>query len=269
MKHNTRNLARRLAAVLLALGMVLSCMVVASALELPDLISHGSNPPSAETGEETPDNDENSNALGRLEDLNDTISGWFVPTAPDQVKEAFGIADEEYAKTHTYCFAVNTSQNIVIAYTWDESDGSFSKPEKAFVCSCGLSNSPTKKGVFKTSDTYRWRALNGGVWGQWATRITGHYLFHSVPYKAKDPSTLKTAEYNKLGENASEGCVRLSVKDAKWIQKNCPAGTIVYIYDGSDVREPLAKPTPTKIDPTSPYAGWDPTDPNERNPWKA
>lgn len=189
------------------------------------------------------------------------------PTAPDNVKEAFSVADDAYAAKHDYAFAVNTSQNIVIAYKRAE-DGTYTTPEKAFVCSCGLESSPTKKGTYRTTDTYRWRLLNGNVYGQWATRITGPYLFHSVPYTSKDPSTLETAEYNKLGSNASAGCVRLSVKDAKWIQKHCPEGTLVTIYDGTGVKEPLAKPTALKIDVNSPYAGWDPTDPNERNPWK-
>ena len=263
MKNRNIRFGRRLLAVLLTLGMAVSCMVLVSAFDL-SLLPQGSNGLGAPE-ETTTASEESSNALGRLGDLNN-FGGWFVPTAPDQVKEAFGVADEAYAKTHEYCFAVNTSQNIVIAYKMGN-DGTFSDPEKAFVCSCGLASSPTKKGTFRTTDTYRWRLLNGGVYGQWATRITGSYLFHSVPYTAKDPSTLETAEYNKLGQNASAGCVRLSVKDAKWIQKHCPEGTIVYIYDGSDVREPLSKPTPTKIDPSSPYAGWDPTDPNENNPW--
>ena len=114
-----------------------------------------------------------------------------------------------------------------------------------------------------------WRQLNGGVWGQYATRITGQYLFHSVPYEKKDPSTLETAEYNKLGQNASAGCIRLAAIDAKWIKNRCPEGTLVYIYDGTGIREPLARPVAQKIDPNSPNAGWDPTDPKAENPWKA
>ena len=260
-KHN---MVKRVAAILLMLGIVLSAMVVSFAEEgiLTGLIPNGSNPPTQE--EPTTSASENTNALGAVGQL---VGNWFVPTAPDQVKEAFGDADEEYSKTHDYCFAVNTSQNIVIAYQMGE-DGTFSKPVKAFVCSCGLSSTPTKKGIFRTSDRYMWRALNGGVYGQYATRITGHYLFHSVPYKKKDPSTLKTAEYNKLGQNASEGCIRLAAHDAKWIKNRCPEGTIVYIYSGENIREPLAKPTPQRIDPNSPYAGWDPTDPKPENPWK-
>lgn len=256
MKKN--QIVKRLLAVLLSLGMMVSCVVFAGALSLTDLFPSGSNPPVTD-----PENGGESSNLGKV------IENIFTPTAPDQVLEAFGVyADEDYTKSHEYCFAVNTSQNIVIAYTIG-SDGVYSKPVKALVCSCGLPSTPTKKGIFKTpGDQYQWRALNGGVYGKWATRISGPYLFHSVPYEKQSSSTLETAEYNKLGQNASAGCVRLACDDAKWVYNRCPAGTIVYIYDGSDVKEPLAKPTAQKIDPSSPYAGWDPTDANKNNPWK-
>ncbi len=257
---------KRLFAVLLAVGMMVSCFAMASALELSDLIPTGSNPPSSSTEESTTAKAEETTS--NREKARDAIKDIFIPSAPDQVVEAFGIADENYTKDHEYCFAVNTSQNIVIAYQQDE-EGVFSKPVKAFICSCGKAESPTKKGIFRTSDTYRWRALNGGVYGQFATRITGHYLFHSVPYEKQDPSTLETAEYNKLGQNASAGCVRLAAHDAKWIMNRCPKGTIVYIYDGSDVREPLARPTAVKLNPNDPRSCWDPTDPSADNPWKA
>ena len=56
------------------------------------------------------------------------------------------------------------------------------------------------------------------------------------------------------------------MEDAKWIYDNCPVGTKVTIYDSKDPG-PLGKPTPIRIDVNSPYRGWDPTDPNPRNPW--
>ena len=257
---------KRLFAVLLAVGMMVSCFAMASALELSDLIPTGSNPPSSSTEESTTAKAEETTS--NREKAREAIKDIFIPSAPDQVVEAFGAADEAYAKDHEYCFAVNTSQNIVIAYQQDQ-DGVFSKPVKAFICSCGKADSPTKKGIFRTSDRYNWRKLNGGVYGQYATRITGQYLFHSVPYEKQDPSTLETAEYNKLGQNASAGCIRLTVHDAKWIKNRCPEGTLVYIYDGTGIREPLARPVAQKIDPNSPNAGWDPTDPRAENPWKA
>lgn len=174
--------------------------------------------------------------------------------------------DTAYRNSHKYCIAVNTAQNIVIVYSKD-SDGNYTKPYKAMVASCGLDSSPTKLGTYYTKVKYRWRALNGNVYGQYATRIDGPYLFHSVPYKAQSADSLKWEEYNKLGSRASEGCVRMSVADAKWIYDNCELGTCVYLYSDASKQEPMAKPSAQKIPSDSPNKGWDPTDPSPDNPW--
>ena len=107
----------------------------------------------------------------------------------------------------------------------------------------------------------------GSVYGQYCSRITGGVLFHSVFYSTTNPGTLAYNSYNRLGTTASHGCVRLNVADAKWIYDNCPSGTLVNIYDSNNPG-PLGKPTPVKIDVNSKYRGWDPTDPNENNPWR-
>lgn len=126
---------------------------------------------------------------------------------------------------HPYSVAVNLTENIVTVYEKDEK-GDYTVPVKAFLCSVGES---TPEGTFQTIEKYDWRYLFGDVWGQYATRITGHYLFHSVPYFEKDKSTLEYEEYNKLGTTASMGCIRLTVKDAKWIYDNCPVYYILHI----------------------------------------
>ena len=188
---------------------------------------------------------------------------------PDKVAQAFldaGASSASYRKDHKYCIAVNTAQNLVTVYTTDN-ELRFTKPVRAMVCSCGLSSSPTKLGTYKTQNKYSWRALNGGVYGQYATRITGSYLFHSVPYYSQNKGKLETAEYNKLGSPASAGCVRMAVRDVKWIYNNCPLGTIVYLYSDSDLKEPMLKPSAMKIPSDNPYKGWDPTDPDKNNPW--
>lgn len=183
---------------------------------------------------------------------------------------ATGYCSAQYLKgsqnesTAQYMIKVNRKQNIVIVYAKDE-NGAYTKPYKAMVCSVGL-NDATPTGTWNTTDKYTWRLLSGNVYGQYATRITGHYLFHSVPYFTQSKSDLESEEYNKLGEPASLGCIRLSVEDAKWIYDNCPSGTTVTIYD-SDEAEPLAKPTPIKIDLNDSRKGWDPTDPDTNNPW--
>ena len=124
----------------------------------------------------------------------------------------------------------------------------------------------TPRGTFHLSTKYLWKELYGKVYGQYATRITGGVLFHSVPYYKKSKSALCTEKYNKLGQQASMGCVRLTVEDAKWIADNCPSGTTVEIYEDDDPG-PLGKPEAAHIDTDSPNKGWDPTDPDVANPW--
>lgn len=181
----------------------------------------------------------------------------------DYVTEAQGQSQKSDAP---YLFKVNRKQNIVIAYAKD-ANGDYTVPYKAMVCSVGV-DGKTPIGTYSTTgDKYEWRLLSGNVYGQYATRINGPYLFHSVPYFTQSKSDLEYEEYNKLGEPASLGCIRLSVEDAKWIQENCPKGTTVIIYD-SDEKEPLERPAPTRIDVNDSRRGWDPTDPDSNNPWK-
>ncbi len=169
-----------------------------------------------------------------------------------------------------YCIAVNTAQNVVTVYSKDPATGTYTRPVRAFICSTGL-NGATRSGTWYTSEKCgQWHSLQGGVQGQWATRIHSGILFHSVPYNTANKGDLEDGEFNKLGSNASAGCVRLCVRDVKWIYDNCPMGTCVTIYNDSTVREPLGKPSIQKITVSAKDArhGWDPTDPDPANPWR-
>lgn len=170
----------------------------------------------------------------------------------------------EAVSSSTYYIKINRQQNCVTVYEKDK-NGNYTVPVRAMVCSTGA-NQATPLGRFRIGGKYRWHELNGPVYGQYCSRITGHVLFHSVYYSTTDPSTLNYNAYNRLGNAASHGCVRLTVADAKWIYDNCPSGTVVEIYDSSNPG-PLGKPEPIRIDSSSRYRGWDPTDPDEKNPW--
>jgi len=132
-------------------------------------------------------------------------------------------------------------------------------PVKAFACSVGL-NGATPDGTFSIMDHLRWHELDGPSWGQWCSHITWNILFHSIPYQRfQDKYSLPASAYNKLGQAASHGCIRLACKDCKYIFDNCPIGTKVIIFHGSRSNDPLGKPMP-------PYVGswsknYDPTDP--------
>ena len=45
---------------------------------------------------------------------------------------------------------------------------------------------------------------------------------------------LEYEEYNKLGTSASMGCVRMCVRDVKWVYDFCNVGTTVEFYDDED-----------------------------------
>lgn len=171
-----------------------------------------------------------------------------------------------YSYNLPYYIRVNRQACTVTVYNAD-SDGNYTSPVIAFACSVGKDEeNETPLGTYNIIAHYRWCALAGGVTGQYATRITGPYLFHSVPYMDYDAGTLEEGEYNKLGSPASLGCVRMAVSSVKWIYDNCEDGTIVEIYDDSNPG-PLGKPGSIYVDPSDPRAGWDPTDPDPSNPW--
>ncbi|MCR4781415.1 MAG: L,D-transpeptidase [Lachnospiraceae bacterium] len=167
---------------------------------------------------------------------------------------------------YPYLVRVNRKLNVVNVYSKDE-NGNYTVPFKAMVCSVGL-NDATPTGTFKTSTKYEWHALYENTFGQYAYRIDGPIMFHSVPYTAEKKDALEIDEFNKLGEPASLGCVRLCVADAKWLCDNCPEGTTVEIFDSKEVG-PFGKPGCQKIENSSEMGSWDPTDSDEANPWRS
>ncbi len=222
-----------------------------------------------------------------------------------------------------YLIAVNRYMGVVTIYGKDE-EWNYTVPVMAMLCSVGKNSALpenfgvrsgkglTPLGIYNTN----WKPSNGWhtlysnddyhkyVYGQYAVRIKDAILFHSVPYFWQRKDALEWSgtpdnldhEFNKLGSPASMGCVRLCVRDVKWIYDNCPLGAVVVIYDEKDNYGPLGRPENFIIDPTSemfadvdpeilklsgyykdtftknPDASlnplnWDPTDPDPNNPW--
>lgn len=164
-----------------------------------------------------------------------------------------------------YYIKVNCGANVVTIYTKD-SEGNYTVPYKAMVCSTGTATPRYLGGKYAIKSRWRWGALFGGVYGQYCVHIVDQILFHSVPYLDKSPDSLEYWEYDKLGTSASAGCIRLTVKDVKWIYNNIPTGTIVEFYSSSDPG-PLGKPSAQKISGNEECRDWDPTDPSKGNPW--
>ncbi|MBR5752521.1 MAG: L,D-transpeptidase family protein, partial [Clostridia bacterium] len=93
-----------------------------------------------------------------------------------------------------------------------------------------------------------------------ASRISGPYLFHSPCYYEAKINKLKVRYYEKLGTNASSGCIRLATGDAYWIYTNCPEGTPIHVITSGERDEELIEelrhiPLISKnYDPTDPEA---------------
>lgn len=194
--------------------------------------------------------------IGKEEKENIVTSAYIANT--DWVKK-----NSENDNKNLYMIQVNRKTNVVTVFTYNDM-GKYEVPVRAMVCSCGKggsNNTPT--GNFRISSKYRWLHLDGDVYGQYVSQFNGDILFHSLPYKEQKVDSLKAEEFNKLGINASLGCVRLAVADTKWIYDNCDLDTEVNVIDDGDKKDVLGKPESIKVKSD---AKWDPTDPDPDNP---
>ncbi len=166
---------------------------------------------------------------------------------------------------YPYYIKINYQANVVNIYTKDE-NGEYTVPYKAMLCSTGTAT--PRSGVYSIIYKYRWLEMLGGVYAQYCSQVVGNILIHSVPYSTLyDNGSLQYWSYDKLGKSVSAGCIRLTVGNAKWIYDNCPNGTPVEFYASSDPG-PFGTPEEMKISSYTQYRNWDPTDPNENNPWR-
>ena len=176
-------------------------------------------------------------------------------TTTTKAKDKLLMSIQPEAHSAKYFIVVYKGSQSVVVYGKDKNDN-YTKQTKVFTCSTGKSSKPTKTGKYRIRAKYRWRLLVGDVYGQYNSSIGNNYLFHSVPYHEKDPSTLENEEYNKLGSPASKGCIRMCVRDCKWIYDNCAKGTDVRIVDDKGP----AGPGVPKRKTAEKYSGWDPSD---------
>lgn len=173
---------------------------------------------------------------------------------------------KKYKDRLPYMITVNRDENFVTVYTLDK-NGECTIPYKTFWCSTGLNPEDTPLGTYSIYQRYDWRLMVDGTYAQYAVRIYGQIMLHSVPYTSDSHDSLEYWEYNKIGKPASLGCVRLQAGNIKWIYDNCPDGTIVTIYSQKGEKPLIKIKKIKKIKKKNKNRNWDPTDPQENNPW--
>ncbi|MCR5837970.1 MAG: L,D-transpeptidase family protein [Lachnospiraceae bacterium] len=168
---------------------------------------------------------------------------------------------QNFLEKPKYCIKVNILASVVTIYAKNGNKG-YTIPVKAYLCSGNIYDTC---GKFKLGVKYRFRGLYYNCHSQWASRIHGEILFHTVPYKkSQNPTSLDVKQYNLLGTPASHGCIRLQCAASKWINDNCPIGTKVIFYKSQNPG-PLGKP---KLEKLKSWHTWDPTDPSMKEKCK-
>ena len=181
-------------------------------------------------------------------------------------------------KDGEHLLVVYLGTQAVVAY--ESQDGEWLE-QRIMICSTGRKQGATPTGTFKIYDSYKYKVLGTAethCYGLWACRFKTHHLFHSVPISFDAGSDAEKGhrmcdmhKFEMLGRVASDGCVRLTVRDAKWIYDLYNQGkTRISVRIVKD-NGPIPK-RPPKVIYREPYTdkngfGWDPTDPHPQNPY--
>ncbi len=94
----------------------------------------------------------------------------------------------------------------------------------SYICTIGKPSTPTPKGTFTVGIKGLYFGVNKGYKCWYFTQFKGNYLFHSIIYNLDG-----SIRDGRLGMKLSDGCIRLSKENAKWIYDNVPRGTKVII----------------------------------------
>lgn len=125
-----------------------------------------------------------------------------------------------------YFVELDLTNKITTIYEKDKS-GKYTKIAKQFISTTGLDETATPEGTFVMNDARKRFGYfkKFDVYAQYWANVSGGIYFHSIIYTKPEEGAWTTSSYRALGKQASHGCIRLLVEDARWIYYNCPAGT--------------------------------------------
>ena len=147
-------------------------------------------------------------------------------------------------------------------YAQETPGGPYNIPVRCMVCSSARAGYENIEGTYRIRRGSIWGVLgNDGanVYGRYTCQISGNYLFHSCwYYQNGNINSLSVSQYNRLGNPASHGCIRLSTADAQWIFENCANCSDVYLFSSNEPA-PFDRPEPQQAIVVSGDLGRDPT----------
>ena len=143
------------------------------------------------------------------------------PKAMDPIVEKALAKAKKTGSSTNYFIAVDIKNHRTIVF---KRSGKAWKVSKDWVCSTGAPGSPTPTGKWTVG--IKGYSFGEGYTCYYYTQFWGDYLFHSVKYY----QGTRTVKDGRLGQDVSEGCVRLAIKNAKWIYDYIPEGTRVVTY---------------------------------------
>ena len=94
----------------------------------------------------------------------------------------------------------------------------------SYLCTIGKKSTPTPKGNYTIGMKGLYFGVNKGYKCWYYTQFKGNYLFHSIIYNLDG-----SVRDGRLKMALSDGCIRLTKINAKWIWDNIPRGTKVVI----------------------------------------
>lgn len=162
-----------------------------------------------------------------------------------------------YANADPYLYQIELDLvNKVVTVFERDNKGKYTKIAKQFICTTGTNETPTPSGSFKLNDSRRRFGYftKFDCYAQYWVNVSGGIYFHSILYTKPKEGYFTRTSFNALGTQASHGCIRLLVEDARWLYYNCPAGTYGVIRNDKAKDSALTK----SLKPTVSYSNYKP-----------
>jgi len=168
--------------------------------------------------EEADNEPEDADVSGKddsLREVSEESSTW-------QEEDISIIENIDYSNSADFRIEVDLPRQRLIVFYSDE-------VLKEFICSGGTPGDDTPLGEFTTIEKIEYSWIDRyNVGAYYWVRFFGNYLIHSVPFDENGEMIVE--EFEKLGQPASHGCIRLRIDEAKWLYETLPLGVKVLIY---------------------------------------